>query len=333
MFKIAIVGIDSMNNSPEKVYRAVISEYKNIDNSKPGYYTWNFKCEMLPEYKILELLQKYGEDKFLNLGFNKTTGKVTGKVASLDRFKPSKSHRPLVIIGQIQTKEGKLLGYIVATYDGKIQRIQLKEMLAYGARCTNNGTIPVQNAAYVPADNNGKSAHYKAYSGMPFIECLHDIGVNKYTDTRKVQTSENKKTLSKLEEIYTKEQIRELKLGKKNGVKIAIYADPKLTAGQMRALREGLEQKVDVRPFAHPDYKEICMDYYVDCLIDKTNIKPFLSPKYNEAQLFQLSLACLEGVNISDMCDAKLSADEMCELRERRSKKFWSDIEKVENHF
>ena len=148
MIKSIVVGIDTLENV--KRYRVVMCEYKDTDKG-PGFYTWNYKCEMMDENKIKGLISKFGKDLFLNLGID-NKGQINGKNASLSRFNSTGNHRPLVIIAQCQTKEGKTIGYSVATYDGRVRTVSLKEMVAYGLRCSKNNLVPVQNAIFVPGE-------------------------------------------------------------------------------------------------------------------------------------------------------------------------------------
>lgn len=322
MVKAVVVGIDNLDNI--KKYRVVMCEYKETDKGS-GYYTWNYKCEMMDEAKIRKLINNFGKDFFLNLGID-TKGQIGGRSASLTRFNQgNNNHRPLVIIAHCQTADGKTLGYSVATYDGKVRTVSLKEMIAYGLRCNKNNLIPVQNAIFVASEDADKAAHFKSYPEMPFINSLYETGKNKYTEQRKVQVKQNEKTLSRMDEIFTKEQINQLRLAKEHGVDYRIIGNPNLSANQMKVLREGLEMGVNVRPYAHPEYNPLCMMYYNDCLDNHIDIKPFLSSKYNAQQLFQLALGSENGVNIEKMCNPKLGANEMAEIRERLEANIWKD--------
>lgn len=321
MVKALVVGIDKVNNN--KLYRVICCEYKDTEKGK-GYHKWNFKCEMLQEDKVKELIKKRGNEFFLNIGLD-SEGNINGKNSSLTRFDASKTgHHPVVIIAQYQTEEGRLIGYSIATYEGKVKSIPLKDMIAYGVRCNKSGTIPVQNAIFVPSDET-KRAHFKSYPNMPFIVSLHNTGKNKYVDTRKVDMKANEKSLSKINEIFTEAQIHQLKLGKAHGIDYKVYANPNLSPEQMKVLREGLEKGINVKPFSHPDYSALSMMYYIDCIENNINIKPFLSSKYKPDQLFQLSLASELGLNIEKICNPKLGASEMAEIVERLEAKVWKD--------
>jgi len=323
MQKGIVVGIDTQGN--DKIYRVLVC---NIQENSKGkcFYDWAFKCVTMDTSRIISQIMT-DKNFFLNLGID-NSGKITGKSASLSRFDDNKSGRhPLVIISQISTTDGRLIGYKAATYDGNVRNISLKEMIAYGNRTTKQGLIPVQNAIFVAEDEaTGKKAHFKSYPNMPFITELYEVGKNKYSEqNRRVPVRQNEKTLVKASEIFDKEQMEQLKLGKQHKVDIRIYANPKISAKKMKILRAGLEKGLNIKPFAFPEYKELCMMYYVDCLENGIDIRPMLNPKYNEGHLFQLALAVELGLDISKMCNPSLSANDMEEIRERLEANIWKD--------
>jgi hypothetical protein len=321
MVNAVVVGIDGTGE--QKMYRIILCEYKETGKGK-GFYTWNYKCEMLNEAGVKKLIASKGKDFFLNIGLD-AKGEINGISASLTRFAPKvTTHHPLVIIAQCQTEEGRALGYSVATYDGRVKTVPMKEMIAYGTRSNKLGLVPVENAIFVP-DEDGKSGYYKTYPEMRFLTSVYESGKNKYVEQRKVQVKQNEKALNRIDEIFTKEQIEQLRLAKANGVDYRIIGNPNLSANQMKVLREGLEKGINVKPFAYPDYNPLSMMYYIDCVENKIDIKQFLSPKYKPDQLFQLALASECGLNIEKLCNPKLGADEMSEIRERLEANIWSD--------
>ena len=319
-----IVGID--NNGVENIYRVIICKYEEIkENTK--LYNWDFKCEMMTKNQIISTINKYSSKVFLNIGLNENND-IIGKTASLSRFKKEDNgHHPIVIISQINNTEDKLIGYKIGTYDGNVKNISLKEIIAYGNRMQKQGLIPVENAIFVNEDAlSNKRAHFKSYPNMPFISESYEVNKNKYADTnRRINVRENEKTLVKASEIFDKEQLEQLKLGKMHRVDIRIYANPKISAKKMKILREGLEKGVNVKPFAFPEYKELSMLYYIDCIENGIDIKPMLNPEYNEGHLFQLALAIELGLDISKMCNPKLTPNDMEEIRERLEANIWRD--------
>lgn len=303
-----IVGIDQ--NEQCKAYRVLLATVAPTGVDKQ--YNWNFECKLVSEAQLIDVLRK-GVIKWLNIKLD--NNEIKGSAGSLIRF--NSINKPYVIISQLVNSDGKIIGYKIANYDGGVKNIAIKEMLAYGNRATKKGLVPVQNAIFVAASSDNKSSHYKSYPDCPFIEERIINRKNTNVDKRRVNTAGNKKTLSKLEEIYTKEQIMELKQGKNNGVDIRIYANPGLSAEQMRILRKGLEQRINVRPFAFPDYEPKSMQYYILELKSGMDIRQYLSPKYSIAQIAELSIAVDEGLDVSVMQDPELSVRQMQERRIR----------------
>ena len=209
-------------------------------------------------------------------------------------------------------------------YDGNVKNIAIKELIAYGNRVSKQGGVPIQNAIFIAADES-KKAHYKAYPEHQFIKEIISKTKNKHTEVRRVNTNKNEKTLSRLEDLYTKQQIEQLKIGKSEGLDIRVYANPSISAEAMKELRLGMKQNINIKPLAHPDFKPQAIKFYVMELKDGIDIKQFLNPKYDIAQLTSLSLAVELGLDISKMSNPKLSANEMEEIRERLEQGIWKD--------
>lgn len=307
-----VVGIDS--DGTNKAYRVLVATI--VPKKEEKQYNWKFECRLLSKQQVIALLQR--NVKWLNIKLD--NGEIKGSAGDLKRFNSNNNHRPYVIISQLINSDNKIIGYKIANYDGGVKNIAIKEMVAFGNRAVKQGYIPIQNAIFIPADKNSKdakSSYFKSYPNSPFIEERIITNKNEYADKRRVNSVKNEKTLNKLDDIYTPEQIRELKLGKKNGVDIRIYANPSLSARQMHILRDGLEKKVNVKPFAFPDYTEDAMKYYILEIITGMDIRQYLNPKYSIAQIAELSIAVDEGLDVSKMQDPSLSVRQMQERRIR----------------
>lgn len=310
-----VVGIDNINNN--KVYRVLVATAEQTEDK--GVYRWEFKCIMMDKNQILDTFRN--KTNWLNIKLE--NNEIKGSSGSLTRFEDNE-HKPYVIISQITDGHDKTLGYKVADYNGNVTNIVLKEMLAYGNRMTKANKIPVQNAIFVPADGD-KREHYKSYPNCRFIIEVLKVNKNKYAENKRVAIKQNEKKLSRLEEIYTKEQIIELKTGKANGVDIRIFANPALSPKQMNILRRGLERGLNVKPLAFPEFNEMSMRYYIEDLANGMDIKKYLNPQYNIEQISELSLAVEQGLDISKMANPKNSANTMAEIRERLENNIWHD--------
>lgn len=313
-----LIGIEE-SKTGERAYRVVLADIVNKETEKE--YSWKFKCQRVSEQGLIELRNKINITNVDIIG-----GKIKGKGASLERFKG----RPLVILSQLVNTEGRIVGYKVADFSGKVSNLRVRDLVEHGIKCHNRDEVPVQNAIFV-ADVDDKRPHYKSYPGNPFIEELAiRTTKNPYVENRTINTRANEKTLmSKLEDIYTPEQLEQLRKGKQHGVQIKIYADPKLNYRQMMALRQGLEKGLNVRPYAHPDYSYDVMQFYNLRLSFKRDIKPYLNSKYNLQQLAELALASEEGLDISQMADPELPVIKMAERRIRMENNVFN-IEDVE---
>ena len=333
-----VVGIDNFSQTPNaaKVYRVLFAQVQlNKKDKLIASGEWSFKKAGLDERTLLE---KLGKVKFLNVTKSEDN-KIKGFPASLDRFKPvagAAGHnqrggvfRPIVILSELISSEGFLIGYKIATANGEVKNIINKELIAFCNRAVKAGAIPIQNGMFV-AESNGVKAHIKSYPNSPFITETLQVNKNKHVEKANVRLANNEKTLNKLEEIYSKEQIHELRLGKKAEVDIRVYANPNLSAEQMSALRKGLAKGVDpkwLKLIASPAFSKDCMNFYIADLESGCDIRSYVNPKYNIHQLSVLSIGAEAGVDISKFSNPELTATEMQEIEERLESAIYKHIE------
>lgn len=319
-----IVGIVEQNK--QKVYSVLLSKY-NPGTEKP----WSFSFERVPDKVLINALRS-GKLTLANAVLNKSGTELTGSTGSLSRFTPKIpiNNTPVVIISELRTDDSdRLIGYKIATSNGSVKNIKLMDMLSFCDRITKtakaNGSdaVPVQNCMYV-ADGD-KRPTIRAYNaGQLIVEHIH-TAKPKNTAPAKVDTNANKKQISKLEEMFNKAQIEQLRLGKQNGVNIRVYGNNKLSAKQMEAIRKALESGVNAVPFADPSFSADAMTAYA--LNDKygVDISTFINPKYNKEQIFEISTAWLEGLDISSIANPDIPADDMGKIRVELETKIFSD--------
>ena len=311
---LAIIGIETIGN--QKLYRLLDMD---INKTGDGQYNWKFRALRETEESIVKALRT---NKSINATVNKQ-GKLVGSPASLDRFKGSNS---LVILSVIKTQDERIVGYKICSFNGSVKNIPIKELLAHCRRVTKQGGIPLQNAIYV-AETDVRDEHIKSYPNQEFITEIMRVNKNKAARQKKVDTRKHAEALksSRLEDIYSKEQIRELRLGKTSGVDIKLFANPALSWEQMKVIREALERKIkNVRLIAFPEFDVQCMKFYVAELAGGVDIRNFLNPKYNLGQLGELSLAYELGLDLNKVGDG--SVQEMAENRMRLQNNFWSEV-------
>lgn len=309
-----IVGIREANGT--KVYSVLLSQYN--PNTSPN---WKFSFENVPEQNLMAAM-KAGKVALYNAKVE--GGALVGTTGALSRFNPKDPipNTPVVVLSEIRVDDtsDRLIGYRIATGNGQVKAIRLNDMLSFCMRITkaakqrDSKAVPIQNCMYV-ADSVQKKGTIRAYvEGQLIVE---RVKINKPNNAApaKVDTEGNKRQITRLEEMFSKEQIRELKLGKQHGVNIRVYGNNKLSADQMKSLRKALESGVDARAFADPRFTSESMQAYSVNAKYGVDISSFINPEYNPAQIYELSTAWLEGIDISKMADPKMSAEDMSKLR------------------
>jgi len=303
-----IVGDDTKRRG---VYRVLLFNNEGGD--------WKFSKQEATEKQLIDALDKKIV-KLLNA--KNESGRIVGTAGSLDRFVNNVNH-PLVIIAELVDDKNNVLGYKVADYNGEVRNVKLQQLLDHCKVITKKGGIPIQNGVYIP-DNKDKKAYIRSYDTSTFItEVITRQNTQYNNNQHKVDTVKNEEALSRLEEIFTPEQINELRLGKKNGIDIRVYANPKLSSKQMRALREGLEAGVDVSIVADPAYGEDQMAFIIMNLKLGENVIPYANPAFNLGQMGVISGGIKAGLDVSKYADPKFSIEEMTEIRLRLELKIW----------
>lgn len=316
-----VVGIDKIKEAT--CYRVILAQL--LETNTPKAYKWSFTAKKLSSSQIVGSAGKGLQ--WLNIKV--VNGEIKGSTGDLSRFNNGKNH-PYVIISKIESMSGKLLGYKVADYNGNVQNISAKDMIAFGKKATACGGIPVQNAKFIASDG-----YYCAYPGASFIEEVH-ITHNKpqAAANRKVDMAANEKAASKLSDTFNKEQIKQLKLGKDAGIIYKIYANPKLSAKQMEVLRKSLESGANAREvqlIAFPEYNDRVMGRYAADIIMKRDIRPYLNPKYSVDQVNCLSTAYLLGIDIGNLTSPELTPEQMEIEKSKLLNQLWG-FAKVDRH-
>lgn len=322
-----IVGIDT-DAKGVKQYNVLLNSYDS-SNGK-----WAFSKETVSE---LALMKAIINKKVHICNAEVKNEKLHGTTGSLTRFTPSKNIgiKPMVILSELRTDDGaeRLLGYKVSTHDGAVKNIKLRELLSYCSRITNKAkevksdTVPIQNAQYVEGATDKDVPFIRSYIDNQFLVENIKVGKPDNVVTAKVDTEENKKQLSKLEELFTKEQIRELKLGKDKGINYRLYGNNKLSAQQMAEIRKALEVGLDPRPYADPAFKADTMKAYRIQSKYGIDISHFINPEYSPEQIMELSTAWISGVDISSMNDTNMSVNDMSKLRIELESKIWKEMD------
>ncbi len=305
-----VVGI--MNDGVQRVYRVVL-----YNRTQEGC---QYLKQALPEANLIKLMT---EGKLVLDNAEVKNNKVKGKTGDLNRFK-AKGFHPMVLLSEI-VADGKIMGYRMVTYDGKVQAIRLKDVLAYCARVAPNGA-PIQNAMYVPESGSNK-AHIRAYPYQTFYQETIKRKKSSVAQPAHVDTKANQKQVSKLEELFSPAQIQQLKLGKASGVDIRIFGNNKLSANQMKELRLALEDGVNAKVFADPAYSVSSMKALRINAKYGADVTYFVNPKFSAEQIYELSTGLLSGVDIAQYADPNLSAKDMSKKRIYLESMLWNEVE------
>lgn len=306
-----VIGLEDNNR-----YRVLVYRYN------PNTREWKFNKTIVTEE---ELIRAAAGNKIVlkNVEIAKVNNKLElrwtkGAKSRFDKTDNDTAYQyPLVIISEIRIKEtNRLIGYRVCNRDGRIDTVRLMTAYQYAKirKLRNPESIPFQNAIYNEKSEMRKDS-IKGYVENQFI--IEYVSIHKPTNVEKanVDIIENKKQISRLEELFNQDQIEQLKLGKKSGVNIRIYGNNKLTADKMLVIRKALEDGVDPRPFADPSFTADAMRAYSMALKTGVDIKDFINPKYTVTQIFELSTAWINGVDLKKLADPNKSANDIAKER------------------
>ncbi len=307
---IIVVGVNKTGNN---------TTYNVLVSSKGKY-----EIAEVPEHVLKDKLQRGMKVNNVEL----KGSEIVGTTGSIERFNNKNGFRPFVILSRLVDSQDNTLGYRISDYKGVVKAIKLADILAYAEKVKNNGLAAIQNAIYVEKAETTK-AFIKSFNteGFPKEVIAIKQQNNNYRHTVKVSYPENKKNISKISEIFNPKQIEQLKMGKANGVNIALYANKSFSAEQMQQIREGLEKKIKARLYADPKFSVVQMSRLKLDMIAGIDVSDYANPVYSNGQMTQLKLGKLSGVDISLYANPKTSIQEMSEIRTRLEMGIWCDCE------
>ena len=313
--------------------RGIIINIENINNvnmisvlfcEKQGK-DFRYTTQIVPEASVVAAINA-GRVTLDNATVER--GRLKGTTGDLKRF--SGKGKPIVILAEIRQDKQGLIGYRVSSANGTVRRVKLKEMLAYAKRKTYAGQIPFQNGIYVKETAERKD-FIKAYTADGFDVDIIETRRNEHSTPAKVNIKSNEKAISKLDELFTKEQQAELRKGKLAGVDIRIYGNNKLSAEQMGLIRQGLEEGLPMKLVADPAYSVQSMKIYMADMRFGYDVSRYLNPKYTAEQIMEVSLGIAEGVDVSKYADPKNTPERMAETRMRLTHDIWKEEHALPN--
>lgn len=321
LFALGITKNKLADKTGVNTYRILLENKQISEDGKNRQYT--YKLVNVAEESLINEINttKY---QLVNIGIE--NGKIVGRTGSLDRFNNG-VNRPLVLLNEIRGAGNVLLGYRLANARGQVTNFTLAKTLSYCKKVNMDGGIPIQNAMYVP-EKDGKSAFLRAYPGGDFEVEFVTVKKNEYSKPADIDKKKIDKTIkkSKLEDLFTQEQIAELKKAKAAGVDIRIIGNNKLSPEQMQVIWQTEQMGLRGRLFADPEYSLENMKFYSAELECKSDISQILNPKYTLEQIFEISLGIEEGLEVSKYANPKNKAVKMAKIRAELEKKTWKDF-------
>lgn len=251
----------------------------------------------------------YGVDGFVNFSVEIVNGNPVIKqdAGNFKRLSGNGKIKPVLILAEVHNEAGRLVQYLCADKRGMTARIPVKEVYRQcmvakklGEKLNNDYLVYVANAVFVV---NTDGCFLRSFSGHPFKSIkveLSDRAKLKKKGTQ-VNSKEGKKALDNKEEVFTKEQLKELKAAEKAGVKPVIIANPAFTPEQMNVIWKAKKRGVRAELFANPKYKVECMEFLAGIMGSgepkRKEIEPLLSVKYTAGQMREIYWGIIKGVD------------------------------------
>lgn len=253
---------------------------------------------------------------FKPLNFDVDRNGNVKQFCGFDRFK-SKLHA--VVLGEISSTSGTILGYRLISSNGEIVNKRKKEILAIASKSDE------------PFLQNGIIAKgvIKCYKLHKFPSIVTG-GNTKVVKPKKAKQTVPPKEKNPVKNSFTEEQKKEFRKAQNHGVDTRFMENPDLNEKQLRVLWVSKSKGALSEYFAKPEYSVDVMKWYADRLYTKKAVNEraqmLANPDLSVEQLNELEDCVLDGVDYSDICDPKLSLGHIQVERIKRCKKLWSDI-------
>lgn len=299
---------------------------------------WKGECQesdLTPLVKYARSLGNTHQVKFLN--FKLKDKKVLPVGYSFDVFKREKA-KPNVLLNEVRSEEtGALLGYtIYVTDSGKVANVSLIKLMPAVKKYQESGLKLIHNAMYIGA-TEGKKEYLKQFIEGSIPSRSVKTGQNTKVDAEKAEMSKEKLDSNAKKESaaskFTAEQMVVLRKAHNEGVNYKKFAKPELSPAQMEMLYE-IEKlgRLDSRYLAFPRYSVEVLEFYyselklkddLSCFVETRNGKRVMASEYNIAQMYQIRLGSLMGIDYHRYMNPKLSVREMSNIREALESNLW----------
>lgn len=256
------------------------------------------------------------------INFTINNGAVAETMGNLDRLKSKEGIQPHIVVEELATQSGRIVGYrLFNPVNNNIFSIKKEEIL----KRQENSAVPLLQNGII----RGNKINCYSHSNFPrFI-----IGTKTRTAAHKVkpiksEVSEDSKDKVIKSDNFSIDQKRELKMAKKEGIDIRFLLNPNLTPQQMRVLWVAKKKGAYSEYFAKPEYSVEVMKFYADRLMTKKMVSDCADllnrTDYSLDKLVELYLAVCDGIDYSSFINAD-TAEEMFTERERLKEELWGN--------
>lgn len=269
------------------------------------------------------------------INFSVENGVLKESMGSLERLTVKNGVRPHIVVQELATSLGTIVGYrLLNPSSNSIVAMKKEDIIARQA----NSNVPLLQNGII----RGNKINCYSHSKFPrFV-----IGTKTRTASKKPKVASEAKVMdtnsnstgnkSNFLDKFTPEQRRELSMAKKDGVDVKILANPELSPEQMRVIWVSKKKGVYSEYFASPKYSVDVMKFYADKFVTMQVVKEcsdlLARPDYDIERLSELYLAVCEGIDYSGFIDAK-SAEEMYVQREKLRTQLWGTSESIDTKF
>lgn len=321
--KAAVFGVQDTVNG--RVF-AVLKYRYSVVNNEPK---WEARRYQMSEQDLVKAIASKSTE-FINVDIK--NNRVVQRGASFDRFKKLGNAQIVIGVMTVNRVSGyKVIGYRVVFKTGMIKAVKLQDVVNYAVAAQNKGLVPFQNAMFVQGKDQA-SQFLRAYNEGDFITESHvyTAKANQVVDSQNTPKDLKEHVRHRASDIYTPEQLKELRTGKREDLPIKIYANPKLSAEQMKALREALEKGINPSRYASPEYEAKKMRFFTFQLSKHNRINEYLNPAYSYPQLVRLAQAVQMGLNVKTLLNPKMSVTEMDDEIVHLELQTYNNVEPVE---
>ena len=222
---------------------------------------------------------------------------------SFNRFS---SEGTFVVIGEIQSNTGRILGYrLLNNLNGSITNMRTADIVYLEKE---KGRPVLQNGIV-----RGNTVYCYPLHKFPIIKLNKTC--KKPKATKPARVSEVKRVVS-----FTPQQLKELELARNNGINTKFIENTNLSPEQMRVCWVAKKNGILSEYFASPEFSVEVMKFYADRLVNKKIVDECAlmlnNPKLPLDSLVELYLCICDGVDYSKVINKNASEIEIYRAKE-----------------